>query len=70
MEAFNQFASDDHTSSIPTILLVDQRQASIIEVARRGPNRKLLGLPLKVRELRAALIQLLSNVPRREMGTY
>ncbi|TWT52803.1 Serine/threonine-protein kinase PrkC [Rubripirellula amarantea] len=70
VEAFNQFASDDHTSSIPTILLVDRRQSHIIGAARRGPNRKMLALPLKVRELRTALNQLLSGVERRELGTY
>ena len=70
VEAFNQFASDDHTSSIPTILLVDRRQSNIIGAARRGPNRKLLALPLKVRELRAALMQLLAGVKRREIGSY
>ncbi|MGI9469974.1 MAG: serine/threonine-protein kinase [Rubripirellula sp.] len=70
LESFNQFASDEHTCEIPSILLVDRRQSHIIEGARRGSNRKLLALPLKVRELRAALIQLLSGVERREIGTY
>ncbi len=70
LEAYNQFANDEHTSNIPTILLVDNKQAHIIERARRGPSRKLLALPLKVRELRNALISLLSDVKRREIGSY
>ncbi len=70
LEAFNQFAADEHTCSIPSILLADKRQAHIIQGARRGANRKLLALPLKVRELRAALIQLLADVPRRQIGTF
>ena len=70
LEAFNRFASDEHTCSIPSILLADKRQSHIIQAARRGANRKLLALPLKVRELRAALMQLLSGVERREIGTY
>ncbi len=70
VEAFNRFASDDHTSSIPTILLADRRQDRITSGAVRGPNRKMLELPLKVRELRAALLQLLAGVPRRDAGTY
>lgn len=70
LEAYNQFASNEHTCSIPSILLVDKRQASIIQGARRGPNRKLLPLPLKVRELRAALIHLLTGVQRRQIGSY
>lgn len=70
VEAFNKFGSDDHTSSIPAILLVDRRQTSLIAAAKRGGNRKLLPLPLKVRELRVALSQLLAGVERRPLGTY
>jgi serine/threonine protein kinase len=70
LEAYNRFASDEHTREVPTILLVDQKQAHIIERARRGSIHKLLALPLKVRELRAALISLLADVDRREVGTF
>ncbi len=70
LEAYNRFASDDHTCEIPSIFLVDQRQTHIIERARRGPNRKLLALPLKVRELRAALVTLLADVEKREIGSF
>ena len=70
LEAFNKFASDEHTSDIPSLLLVDKRQSHIINGARRGANRKLLPLPLKVRELRSTLIGLLVGIERRELGTY
>lgn len=70
VEAFNKFASDEHTAPMPSILLVDRSQANIIAAATRGPNRKLLALPLKVRELRNALSQLLSGVEKRELGSY
>ena len=70
LEAFNKFAADEHTCEIPAILLVDKRQAHIISGARHGANRKLLPLPLKVRELRAALMKLLSGSERRQIGTY
>jgi len=70
MEAFNKFAAEEHTRDIPSILLVDRRQTQVIAGAVRGDKRKLLALPLKVRELRAALKQLLANVERRELGTY
>ena len=70
LEDFNQFATDEHTSQIPSILLVDRRQSLIIKRARRGPKRKLLALPLKVRELRAALKESLSGVERRDAGQY
>ena len=70
LEAYNLFASNEHTSEVPTILLVDRRQDRIIREARRGPHRKLLPLPLKVRDLRGALVQLLAGVPRRQIGSY
>ncbi len=70
VEAFNRFGADEHTASIPSILLVDRRQTNLIAAARRGGNRKLLPLPLKVRELRVALIHLLAGVERRPLGTY
>ncbi len=70
LEAFNKFASDAHTCDIPSVLLVDKRQSHIINSAHRGANRKLLPLPLKVRELRAALIGLLTGIKRRDLGTY
>ncbi|MGB7344133.1 MAG: protein kinase [Pirellulaceae bacterium] len=70
LEAYNKFASDEHTCEIPAILLVDRKQSRIIAEARRGGNRIMLGLPLKVKELRGALMKLLANVERREIGTY
>ena len=70
MEAFNNFADEEHTKDIPSVLLVDKKQTQVIADARRGSKRKMLTLPLKVRELRAALIQLLTGVERRQLGTY
>ena len=70
LEAFNKFASEEHTRDIPSMMLVDKRQSHIINGAFRGANRKLLPLPLKVRDLRATLIGLLAGVERRELGTY
>ncbi len=70
LEAHNKFANMEHTSEVPTILLVDRRQEKIIREARRGAHRKLLPLPLKVRDLRGALVQLLAGVPRRSFGSF
>ncbi len=70
VEAFNRFASDEHTSSIPSVLLADHRQERLTSGAIEGPNRKRLALPLKVRELRSTLIQLLAGVERRDAGTF
>ncbi len=70
VDAYNKFAEDEHTRDIPAVLLADNRQTHILSRAKRGPNRKHLALPLKVRELRAALLQLLSGVERRQLGTF
>jgi serine/threonine-protein kinase len=70
VEAFNQFGVDDHTKEIPAMLLVDKRQSQLISEAQVGTHRKLVELPLKVRELRAALLQLLGGRDRRPPGTY
>lgn len=69
-EAFNQFGSDAHTSEIPAMMLVDKRQTQIINDAKQAEHRILVHLPLRVRELRAALAQLLANVERRLPGSY
>jgi serine/threonine protein kinase len=70
MEAFNRFGQEEHTRDIPAVLLVDQRLHLLVEGAKSGPKRKLLSLPLKVRELRSTLLQLLAGVERRPLGTY
>lgn len=70
LEAFNRFATEEHTQNLPAILLADRRQERIIREAQRGEQRKMLALPLKVRELRAALLELLSGVEKRQLGTY
>lgn len=70
LEAYNKFAVDEHTADIPSILLADRKQARIISDAQRGDRRRMLALPLKVRELRAALIQVLSGVERRQPGNF
>lgn len=67
LEAHNLFAENEHTKNIPTILLADRRQVRIIQEANRSGNRKLLALPLKVRELRTALAELLVDTPRRSL---
>ena len=59
LDAFNKLGSDAHTAHIPAILLVDRKQQFIIRHAQVGPKRMMLGMPLKVRELRTALLRLL-----------
>jgi serine/threonine-protein kinase len=58
LEAFNRFAEQDHTKTIPAIMLVDPKQQHIIRGANTSSIHVLLPMPLKVRELRQALAKL------------
>lgn len=58
LEAFNQFAEQEHTKHIPVVMLVDPKQQHIIRGAKTGPRHVLIPMPLKVRELRQALVKL------------
>lgn len=66
LDAFNQFGTDEHTAHIPAILLVDRRQQFVIRNAKVGPKRIMLAMPLKVRELRTALLRLTKSLPKTE----
>jgi serine/threonine-protein kinase len=61
LRAFNRFGGLEETKDIPAILFVDQRQTSIIKAAELGPTRVLLSMPLKVKELREALVRLMQT---------
>ena len=61
LDAYNRFATDEHTANIPAILLVDRKQEYIIRNAKPGSNRMMLAMPLKVRDLRVALLRLLKK---------
>ena len=63
LDAFNAFGQNEHTADIPAILLVDRKQQFIIRAAKVGPKRMMLAMPLKVRELRTALLRLLRSTP-------
>ena len=61
LEAFNQFATNEKTKDIPAIMLVDRKQQFIIRGAIMATHRLMLAMPLKVRELRLALLKLLTT---------
>ena len=44
---------------MPALLFVDGEQTNLIKAAQLAPHRVLLSTPLKVRELRDALVKLL-----------
>ena len=59
LEAFNRLSETDYTATIPAIMLVDPKQQHIIRSAKRDDRHILLPMPLKVRDLRAALMRLI-----------
>ena len=58
LEAFNLLSDQEHTKDIPVVMLVDPKQQHIIRSAKTGAKHVLLPMPLKVRELREALVRL------------
>jgi eukaryotic-like serine/threonine-protein kinase len=65
LDAFNKFSEQEHTKDIPVVMLVDPKQQHIIRGAKTSPKHVLLPMPLKVRELRQALVKLTSMVHQR-----
>ena len=61
LDGFNKLGEDSHTADIPAILLVDRKQQFVIRHAKTGPKRVMIGMPLKVRDLRSTLIRLLAG---------
>jgi eukaryotic-like serine/threonine-protein kinase len=59
LTAFNQFVEQDHTKHIPVVMLVDPKQQHIVRGAKTSPKHVLLPMPLKVRDLRQALMRLI-----------
>jgi tRNA A-37 threonylcarbamoyl transferase component Bud32 len=59
LDAFNKFGSSDATKNLPAILFVDPKQSDLIKNAKLSDKRVLVSMPLKVKELRETLMQLL-----------
>lgn len=58
--AFNRLAENRNTASLPSILLIDKRRAGLVEAAKADGQHVLLSMPLKIRSLRAKMLQLLA----------
>jgi serine/threonine-protein kinase len=58
LDAFNLLVEQEHTRHIPAIMLVDPKQQHVIRGAKTSKVHVLMPMPLKVRELRQALVQL------------
>ncbi|MFM9117938.1 MAG: serine/threonine protein kinase, partial [Planctomycetota bacterium] len=60
LEAFNTFGDLEQTRKVPAIILVDDDQQELASRAQLGDHRVLLSMPIKVRDVRNALKQLLT----------
>lgn len=60
LDFFNNVGQQANTKDLPMLLLVDQRQTHIVERAQVGENHRIIAMPLKVRELRETILQLIN----------
>lgn len=61
LAAFNAFGEKEDTKDIPAVLLIAEKHQDFAARAATSEYRKLLPMPLKVRQLRAILLKLLSR---------
>ncbi len=63
LNAFNYFATNDETKRFPAILMITESQRHFLEQANLAEHRTFIELPIKVKELRLNLLQLLGSSP-------
>ncbi|MDY0166309.1 MAG: serine/threonine-protein kinase [Thermoguttaceae bacterium] len=61
LSGFNQLGEDSKTSSVPAVLLLDQRQHRWQEHALTAEHRVVLPLPVTMKQLRTVLASLVGN---------
>ena len=61
INVFNQLDDDPRTSRLPALIIVEKHQASFASQARLSDVHGLLRQPVKVRELRAALVKVIGR---------
>lgn len=61
LSAFNQMREDYRTESVPAVIIVEKNQSTFASRAKLGNLQGLLQMPIKVRQLRAALVKLISR---------
>jgi predicted Ser/Thr protein kinase/CheY-like chemotaxis protein len=69
LEAFNRFALGDFTRNVPAILLLGGTQAAWKDRAELAPHRLLVQMPVKFREIRAALHKLIPTSRSGQSGS-
>jgi len=64
LDAFNSFGENEDTKDIPAVLFLAERHQDFVGRASVAEHRVLLPMPLKVRQLRAILLKLLSQAKK------
>ena len=57
LDAFNRFGQEASLRDIPAVLLLDQNHAHWGEEAKTGEHRAIAKMPIKMRDLRGALVE-------------
>lgn len=63
VEAFNAFGDSEKTREVPAILLLGENQKAWKARAKRADHRLVLAMPIKLRQLRNVLTELVPPVP-------
>ncbi len=66
LDAFNRFAEDKHTSSIPAMLLLGEDHAAWKKQAKLNDHRVAISMPIKLREFREVLTKLVPQDAEQE----
>jgi serine/threonine-protein kinase len=60
LEIFNSVADQPLTSDLPAILLFENAQQHIARKAKLDDHRGMIQMPVKIKQLRTSLLQLMS----------
>ncbi|MBX7072705.1 MAG: serine/threonine protein kinase [Pirellulales bacterium] len=69
LEAFNEFGQCEETKHIPAVLLLGEKQSGWREHARIDKQHRLIAMPIKLKELRSVLTQLVPPLPGEAAAT-
>jgi serine/threonine-protein kinase len=57
LDAFNRFGQEPTTRELPAVLLLDETHGNWDQNAQKGDHRVVAKMPIKMRELRGALVE-------------
>ena len=61
LDAFNQFGADSRTEDVPAVLLLDEAHLEWKTEAKTAEHRTIVSMPLKLRQLRQILANLIAQ---------